>query len=83
MVAEITTPTSQAFTVVGTYAVNPGLSATFPWLSSLANSFDKYRIHDLVIEFVPGNNVLATGNVMLSFDPNPSDSAPSTAVNMS
>lgn len=30
MVAEITTPTSQAFTVVGTYAVNPGLSATFP-----------------------------------------------------
>lgn len=29
------------------YSINPGLSQTFPWLSSLAQSFDRYRFHKL------------------------------------
>ncbi len=33
------------------YSINPGLSQTFPWLSSLAENFQAYRFHGLVFEF--------------------------------
>lgn len=32
------------------YAVNPGLSSTFPWLSQIASNFETYRFHGLVFE---------------------------------
>lgn len=31
-----------------TYTINPGLSSSFPWLSSVAANFSKYRFHKLV-----------------------------------
>lgn len=33
------------------FSVNPGLDTTFPWLSSIANSFEKYRINGMVFQF--------------------------------
>jgi len=33
------------------YAINPGMSATFPWLSNVAPSFDSYQILGAVAEF--------------------------------
>lgn len=33
------------------YAINPGLSGTFPWLSAIANQFEQYKIHGLMFEF--------------------------------
>jgi len=36
---------------LASYPINPGLSQTFPWLSSLANNFEQYRLHGLVFEF--------------------------------
>jgi hypothetical protein len=34
------------------FTVNPGLSATFPWLSSIAQNFEQYRFRGLAFEFV-------------------------------
>lgn len=41
---------SVAFTNTS-FSVNPGLSATFPWLSTVAQNFEEYRLEGLVMEF--------------------------------
>jgi len=33
------------------YPVNPGISTTFPWLSTLAQNYQEYRIHGIIFEF--------------------------------
>jgi hypothetical protein len=33
------------------YPVNPGVSSTFPWLSTLAQNYQEYRIHGIIFEF--------------------------------
>jgi len=33
------------------YPVNPGITATFPWLSQIATSFEQYKFRGLVFEF--------------------------------
>jgi len=33
------------------YPLNPGMSQTFPWLSSVAGNYQEYRFHGLVFEF--------------------------------
>lgn len=33
------------------FSLNPGLADTFPWLSSIASSYQEYKFHGLVFEF--------------------------------
>lgn len=33
------------------YPLNPGMSSTFPWLSTLAASYQEYKFHGLIFEF--------------------------------
>lgn len=35
------------------YPLNPGMSETFPWLSSVAGNYSEYRFHGLIFEFRP------------------------------
>jgi len=35
------------------YVVNPGMAGTFPWLSSLANLYEKYKFRKLKIHYMP------------------------------
>lgn len=32
-------------------AINPGLDATFPWLSTIAENYEEYKIHGMVFEY--------------------------------
>jgi len=43
---------TSAFTI-REYPINPGMSNTFPWLASVANQFQEYRIHGMIFEFRP------------------------------
>lgn len=36
-----------------TYPINPGSPITFPWLSTLAQNYQQYKIHGLIFEFRP------------------------------
>lgn len=36
---------------IETYEINPAVSATFPWLSSVAANYEEYRIHGMIFEF--------------------------------
>lgn len=42
---------TEEFTVLA-YQINPGNSACFPWLSTIATSFEQYKIRGLVFEFL-------------------------------
>jgi hypothetical protein len=35
------------------YPINPGSSVTFPWLSTIAQNYQQYKIHGLIFEFRP------------------------------
>jgi len=65
-----------------TFAVNPGQSKVFPWLSKEAILFEKYKILRLEFYYRPQVSAYATngqtGKVMLSFDFDASDAPPAT-----
>lgn len=35
------------------YPLNPGLSQTFPWLSTVAQNYQEYKFHGIIFEFRP------------------------------
>ncbi len=67
---------SAGFKTQGPFVVNPTIFGTFPWLSSIALNFDKYRFTSLVFEYVPILPTTQAGRVGLIFDYDSQDSAP-------
>lgn len=47
----VSSGTANGFTSTG-YSINPGVAATFPWLSTLASMYQEYEFRGLVFEFV-------------------------------
>lgn len=69
------------------YAINPGLSGTFPFLSQLAKNFTLYEFMGLIFEYVPtsgeyGSSSNALGKVIMCTNYDPNDGAFQTARNM-
>jgi outer membrane lipoprotein SlyB len=75
---------SSSFSVQHEFALNPGVSNTFPWLSTIANSFSEYTIKGLVFHYVPTSGMAvsstnsALGSVMIQTTYRASDSPPSS-----
>jgi hypothetical protein len=76
---------STGFSVVNQYACNPGQAATFPWLAKKALLYEKYEFKSLDFIYKPEVTQFAslgtTGKVILSFDYDASDPAPSSKQN--
>lgn len=60
--ADITCSSTSAFVPVS-YSINPGLSATFPWLGTIGTHFDEYRIRS--IRFVYRNRTSTTTSAQI------------------
>lgn len=77
---------SQTFSTQMSYALNPGLSYTFPWLSDVASRFQEYRIRGMIFHYVPtsGNAVSSTnpalGSVMIQTSYRASDTDPASKI---
>jgi len=77
---DVTTGATAAFSSTD-YPINPGLPATFPWLSTIAQNFEQYRIHGMVFEFKStsadalNSTNTALGSVIMATEYN-SDSEP-------
>lgn len=56
--------------------INPSSPYIFPWLSSLAASYDKYKFLNLCFHFVPTCATSTTGQITLAYDSAGSDAAP-------
>lgn len=70
-------PTSNvtAFRCVG-YRANPGMANIFPWLSSMAVNYEKYRFKSLSFTLVPLVSTVYNGRIGVGFDFDSSDAAP-------
>jgi len=69
-----------SYTVVSNIACQPGLSGSFPWLSGHAALFEKYKVHKLVYRYKNLKGTDSDGNIIMSFDYDTLDAAPSTAI---
>lgn len=56
---------STNFQISQSFVLNPGMSASFPWLSAVANSFQEYRIKGMVYHYVPSSGSIASANPAL------------------
>jgi hypothetical protein len=65
------------FTVLA-LSINPGLLATFPWLSQIAPAYESYRFKRLSFIYEPACATSTAGSVMLAVDFDASDPAPSS-----
>lgn len=63
---------------VKTLEVNPGLQLAFPWLSTLALSYESYRFEKLKYIFESSVATSTDGAFIMAFDYDASDSAPTT-----
>lgn len=71
---------SVSFASVGNYAINPGIASSFPWLSGVAQHYERYRIDSLLIRYKNLKGTSTDGNIIMSFDYDTLDDGPSTAV---
>ncbi len=78
LVATVTGTT--AFAVFQSLSLNPGLAATFPWLSTQAVGWEQYSFRKLCFEYVTRSSTSATGSILLAPDYDVLDAAPSTEV---
>jgi len=58
--------------------INPGNPELFPWLSSIASSFEYYRFNRLVFRYVPLCSSSTVGSIQMAPDYNASNVSPQT-----
>lgn len=79
---------SVGFQVQREFTLNPGLTATFPWLSDIARSFQEYEIKGMVFHYIPtsGSAVSSTssalGSVMIQTSYRSTEVAPASKIEM-
>jgi len=69
---------SVSFTVQSSFSINPGLSATFPWLSTQAQGWEQYRFNKLKFCYYTRTGSTTPGSVILVPDYDAADAAPSS-----
>jgi hypothetical protein len=67
-----------AFTQSNAFALNPGIAATFPWLSTQAQSWQFYKFHRLRLCYYTRAITTDRGSVLMCADYNASEAAPAT-----
>jgi len=71
-----TSPTYASGTSI--FQVNPSNRSLFPWLATIASSYDYYNFNRLTLVYVPVCATSQTGRVMIGFDPDGSDAIPTS-----
>lgn len=67
---------SIAFEIAFALAINPGLNASFPWLSVQASRWQQYRFHRLHFRYVNRTSTLKIGSIMMATEYNAATAAP-------
>jgi hypothetical protein len=65
---------------VNQFYLNPGMSGTFPWLSSIAGSFEQYRFNRLRFHYVTRAPSTYIGSILMAPDYDALDSSPSSEI---
>lgn len=78
MVVSTSGTTSDTVPGIQTFAINPGLTGSFPWLSGETDRWEQYILHAVTYEWVPGQGSSGKGYVILSPEYDASEPAPTT-----
>jgi len=62
--------------------INPGDSRTFPWLHGMARQYEKYRITDLTLQYMPSCNNFTSGTIAVAPIYDPSEPVPTNKADM-
>jgi hypothetical protein len=79
---------STAFTIRRELPINPGLEATFPWMSGIAKNFQEFEVKGMVYHYIPtsGSAISSTssalGSVMFQTTYRSTDTAPVNKIEM-
>ncbi len=65
------------------YVCNPGMAATFPWLSGQAQQWEQYRFNKLRFRYLTRSATTTVGSVIMAPDYDPTDAAPSSELAVS
>jgi len=60
------------------YSINPGIAATFPWLSTQASGYESYKINRCRLEFLTSAASTQTGVVAIAPDYDSADNPPTS-----
>jgi len=63
-------------------SINPGLNATFPWLSSIAERFESYIFRRLHFVYQPIAPTSTPGSIMMAIDFDAADPTPSNKISL-
>lgn len=74
---------STTFALQETYVVNPGLASSFPWLSTMAATWQEYELHSLSYQYLTRVSTATAGSIMLSPDLDPTNPPPGNEVSTS
>lgn len=75
--------TNDGFGLNVTSAINPGLPGSFPWLSVIAQRFEKYKFLKLKYFYIARCATTNSGSVLMAVDYDPADKAPRSEEQMS
>jgi hypothetical protein len=64
------------------FQINPGLAATFPWLSGIATQFEQYKFHKLSFSYATERPTYTPGYVLQVVDYDPADDVPTNKQQM-
>lgn len=67
---------TEAFTIPNTFALNPGLVASFPWLSTQAQAWERYRFNKLKYCYYTRTGSSTAGSLMMAPDFDAADAPP-------
>lgn len=73
---------SVGFAIAKTLPINPGLSASFPWLANIARQYESYYVRSLNFEYETQESTATAGTVMLAVDYDPTDPAPTSKMEL-
>jgi len=64
------------------FSTNPGLAATFPWLSKIAQNFETYKFNKLNVEYITSVGSNVGGSICIAPDYNSADAQPTSLQQM-
>lgn len=67
---------SAAFAVTSTIALNPGLASSFPWLSTQAQAWERYRFNKLRFRYYTRTGTSVPGSLLMAPDFDAADAPP-------
>jgi hypothetical protein len=62
------------------FAINPGNTSLFPWLSHIAHNYEEYKFHSLKFDYSPAVSSSTVGTLMMAVDYDCLDSVPTSKI---